>query len=266
MKNKLFVAGILAMVLVFGMTVIGCPPDDNGNGGNGGGDPTSVTYTSYDSDGNVYALVVTKDANRAVYTPQVGDSYVLTIKDETGAEIGKSTGAVKAVITGGFTLEKGGNEFSVVVSGNTISTLTNNIPLDDGTTRTPPTSLSPNKPEKPSIGFTLTDIPSQYNGKYATLADGQVGKINQLDCGSYGTYVQISNGRVTLPVFGGEPIEGGTYSTNNIYMGTGTGWVFVTIHNENNSSNNPSLTNRRFDPVAFSNGSVTKSWNDGTGQ
>jgi hypothetical protein len=35
MKNKFFVAGILALVLVFGMTVVGC--DDGSTDGNGGG-------------------------------------------------------------------------------------------------------------------------------------------------------------------------------------------------------------------------------------
>jgi hypothetical protein len=264
MKNNLFMAGMLAMVLVFGMMVIGCPPDDNGNGNNGGGDPASVTYTSYDSDGNVYALVITKDANRAVYAPQAGDSYVLTIKDETGTEIGKSTGSVKAVTTGGFTLEKGSNEFSVAVSGNTISTFTNNIPLDDGTTRTPPVSLSPNKPEKP-VGFTLTDIPIEYNGKYAILADAPISG-HPTDLHGNGIYVQISNGRVTLAVWDWD-IDA---QEPKIFTGNGTGSAVIQIHEGDNWQSQKIATIRfgytpSFSPnVIYSNGRATKSWNDGT--
>jgi len=47
MKNKLFVMGILAFLLVFGMMVVGC--DDDSTGGNDG----NIDNSTNDNDGNI---------------------------------------------------------------------------------------------------------------------------------------------------------------------------------------------------------------------
>jgi hypothetical protein len=148
-KNKL--TGILAITLVFAMMVTACPDGDD-NGGNGGnGDPVSATYTSYDSSGNEYKLVVTKGANRAAYTPQIGDTFVLTIKNASGTVIGTSTGTVTVTVTNisgdTFTLDNEGDTFTVVASGNTITSIPNAIPLDGNGTQPQPGSLTSDRPD-----------------------------------------------------------------------------------------------------------------------
>jgi hypothetical protein len=74
---------IIALTVAIGFTFTACG-EGAGSGGGGGGVtpvvPTSATYT-----GGVYTLVITQ-ANRAAYSPIIGDTYVLTIN--TG---GKST-------------------------------------------------------------------------------------------------------------------------------------------------------------------------------
>jgi hypothetical protein len=52
MKNKLFLAGMLAMALTFGLVLAGCPTDGGGGGGGGGGNDTyTVTYAGNGSTG-----------------------------------------------------------------------------------------------------------------------------------------------------------------------------------------------------------------------
>jgi len=142
MKNfKLF--GAIALVVVIGFIMAGCQTGDSGNN-----DSTSATYISYDASGNIYTLVVTKDPNRAVYIPQSGDTYVLTIKNSAGTVIGTSTGTVTEISGSNFTLESGGDEFSVIISGSTISEIIadNGIPVVDGEPISAPETLIPNKP------------------------------------------------------------------------------------------------------------------------
>ena len=47
MKNVKKLFGIILLVAIIGFSMVAC---DNGNGDND--DPISVTYTSYDTDGN----------------------------------------------------------------------------------------------------------------------------------------------------------------------------------------------------------------------
>jgi hypothetical protein len=66
--------------------------------------------------------------------------------------------------------------------------------------------------------FTLTDIPAQYNGEYAVLwatapnTRGIWGCISQDSTGS--TLPQISNGKVTIPLWHGN----GIYTGNDTYV------------------------------------------------
>jgi len=134
MVNKKFWLGILAIVLVFGMTVVGC------DGNNPTNDPQTVDYEGKDVSGNTYVLTVTKKADRAAYTPVEGDSYVLIIKI-TGQSEKKSNGIVKIVSTDGtFTLQpsvKDSATFSIVISNGKISSIVGAIAVDGGETITP---------------------------------------------------------------------------------------------------------------------------------
>jgi hypothetical protein len=53
MKNKSFLAGIVGIMLIFGLVLAGCsqPTDDNGGNNSGGGD-TAVTFNSLTADGS----------------------------------------------------------------------------------------------------------------------------------------------------------------------------------------------------------------------
>ena len=89
MAKKLFWVGILAMVLVFGMTVVGCPPtDDNDNGGSGngsgGGYSWSTWYTAQGTDqGN--------SIHQVKFSNSVTGSVQLEVQVENGSVIGTSS-------------------------------------------------------------------------------------------------------------------------------------------------------------------------------
>jgi hypothetical protein len=112
--------------------------------------------------------------------------------------------------------------------------------------------------------FTLTDIPSQYNGKYADILGGN-GNVNpQVPVYGYDwtaepyTLARISNGRVNIPVW--------TISNNKFikYSGNDTLTVcLITIYSNLDEDDDDNIEKQaRFSSVTFSNGSVTKSWND----
>jgi len=128
MVNKRFLLGILAIVLVFGMAVVGCD-DDSTN-------PLSVEYKGEDAGGNIYTLTVTQNTNRAAYEAAAGDSYVLTIEMKDGT-IKISKGTVTVISTDGtFTLQPsvaGSDTFSVVISGEDIKSIVGPIAVEGGT-------------------------------------------------------------------------------------------------------------------------------------
>ena len=128
-RNNNFWFGILVMVLVFGMTVVGCESDNPTN------DPQTVNYEGTDVSGNTYILTVTEKAGRTAYTPVAGDSYVLIIKI-TGQSDKKSNGTVKSVsVDGTFSLQpsvEGSVIFSIVISGAKISSIVGDIAVDGG--------------------------------------------------------------------------------------------------------------------------------------
>jgi len=197
---------LLAIALVFGaiaMTLASCG-GGNGDAATPSGGDTSATYTGYDADGNAYTLVVTKAANRAAYSPKSGDTYVLTIHGANNAVLGKSTGTVDSVSGLTFTLQKGGGTFTIRVSGSNIASITDDIPLDSGGTRTPPASLTPSKPSgTPPVDTTppaVTNLSGAYYDQsypinyYMFYSDSFYANDNG-DVG-YGTY-SVSGSSVT---------------------------------------------------------------------
>jgi len=119
--------------------------------------------------------------------------------------------------------------------------------------------------------FTLTGIPSQYNGKYAILsgaiATGSLGGAQSINITTDTiTLVPISNGSVSLPMWK-------DVNTNNIvsYSGNDTAAsVNVVISNLATSSlefgdsfYSSMVVNITFNSVTFSNGGATRTWSQG---
>jgi hypothetical protein len=122
--------------------------------------------------------------------------------------------------------------------------------------------------------FTLTDIPSQYNGKYALFraSDSNYhfleGYLSSQNNDNAYTLPQISNGRVSLPLRRGWGAVGSGYSGNDTYVTVSNDpvkWVFIRIVSD---SVIPATTMYErvgdvyFSSVTFSLGRAAKSYND----
>jgi hypothetical protein len=100
--------------------------------------------------------------------------------------------------------------------------------------------------------FTLTGIPSEYNGKYADLAAS--GGVTLWGPDYDGNKVRISNGRVSIPL---KKLEMGP--TWVPYTGNHTTDVAVTIYNR---ADGGWLDIAEFNSVTFANGSATRDWSE----
>jgi hypothetical protein len=118
-------------------------------------------------------------------------------------------------------------------------------------------------------GFTLTDIPSQYNGKYALLVGVNIASPNlayvgyqSFDGKDKNKLCRISNGRVSIPMWTFDKS-----SKINRYSGSDTLYmVSVNIFDsETQAKEKPEepVGVGVFMTVAFSNGNAAKSWDDG---
>jgi len=120
-----------------------------------------------------------------------------------------------------------------------------------------------------SGGFTLTGIPSEYNGKYAAIfVTGLTGdsKLTLFGVQTIGdkppesaTLPRISNGKVTIPMW---------QAKNEIrerYFGDDTATFIVGIIESLNYSQNGKdySATHMFQGITFKNGSATKAWSDG---
>jgi len=108
MKNMVKLFGVIALVAVIGFSMAACDTGGGGTSTGGGSEPASAKYVSTDSAGNTYELEITKAGSRAVYTPQNGDAYVLTIiyannttKTSRGTVTIENTTTFKLTPTGG---------------------------------------------------------------------------------------------------------------------------------------------------------------------
>jgi hypothetical protein len=111
--------------------------------------------------------------------------------------------------------------------------------------------------------LTLTDVPSEYNGKYAWLKAGN-DEVHLLGCQSFNnatgtvTCSLISNGTVSIPMWifmDDEHLEGYSGNLSNARLE-------VSIGNSKNAGDSD-LFYLTFGSVDFSNGNATKSWNNG---
>jgi len=122
--------------------------------------------------------------------------------------------------------------------------------------------------------FTLTDIPAEYNGKYAfafiglsasDISDIIYGcqKVNGSGTPSANfTLCKISNGSVNLPLWkqNGAGVVRYTGDDTAVMI---WGYIYNSQTVSQTDSGNGSIKASSFSGVAFSNGSATKSWNDG---
>jgi hypothetical protein len=126
MKNAFKAFGVIALAAVIVFISAACS--------NGGGNPNaaqSVGYTGR-ADGRDYTLKITENTKRAAYTPQKGDTYILTIFLNY-TDTFTSTGTVTASGST-FTLQpsiKGADSFTVTVSGSNLTAMTGTITWDD---------------------------------------------------------------------------------------------------------------------------------------
>jgi hypothetical protein len=144
MRSKNFLLGILAIMLVFTMTAVGCnngSTDNNGNSpqtDNKDSDPQAAIFQGI-AAGYKYILTITENKSRVVYIAVTGDSYELRIT-KTGEADKVSKGTVSAVGTDGtLTLQPetaNSTAFSVSMNGANIAAITGSITLADGTTVT----------------------------------------------------------------------------------------------------------------------------------
>lgn len=150
---------IIALAVIIGFSMIACDSEDNGGG------PQTVTFTGI-ANGETYTLEVTQNVDRAVYVPQGGDTYVLTVGTR------KSTGTVTTFnsSTGELTLQPSVTDapsFTAVVSASSMALIALNDPItmDDGEViEDPPAELAP---ANPFTGTTWAGV-DNYND-YGTL-------------------------------------------------------------------------------------------------
>jgi hypothetical protein len=119
-----------------------------------------------------------------------------------------------------------------------------------------------NNNESSASTFTLTDIPSRFNGKYALMKSGDIGGALDVD-GIINDSVfllgLISNGRVSLPVW----ITDMNSDNWERYYGNDTVGLKVEFYNSNRKNHDDDESGVYFNTVTFKNGSATKSFNDG---
>jgi len=121
--------------------------------------------------------------------------------------------------------------------------------------------------------FTLTDIPSEYNGMYAGLhgwgtpegIQSVQGDNNFNTITGVTSYPRILNGSVSIPMW---IFKGSSFSR---YSGYNSLWVYVGVTNQQNLSLNEDSSNyilkvtiimANYETIAFKSGNATISWED----
>ncbi|MDR1803738.1 MAG: hypothetical protein LBQ94_09050 [Treponema sp.] len=113
-----------------------------------------------------------------------------------------------------------------------------------------------NAPSGGASTFTITGIPSQYNGKYAVVQGESASGVGFSGVQSF----PISGGSASVPLY--------VYTTGFAYTGTEVAHVAFGIYNQlpTPGSNEGYISGIRILNIPFTNGSATKSWADGTAQ
>jgi len=115
--------------------------------------------------------------------------------------------------------------------------------------------------------FTVTGIPSEYNGKYTGFQGGNE-KAAHVGVQSYDTttevftLVQIANGSVNLPMWTYDYDDGNV--TIERYSGNDTLFGYIAISNSATPDGSVSIANRGWTSITFSNGSAARTWSSGS--
>jgi hypothetical protein len=272
MKNKKTLFALLAVALVLAMTACS-------NGGGGGSPPpasgpTSTEYRSADADGNIYELEIFKKGTRAAYSPKDGDDCVVTVYFRQGGKK-TSTGTIRVSDNGTtFSITKGTVEFTIKTSGGKITKIEGAVILfdDDSTLDIPTGELT-----QASL-FTLTGIPSEYNGKYAMLWGDLEGGTRDNELVGY----LDNTGNNRLKLYG---IKDGSVNINvrtntypyEGYTGSGTAEMTIYIFNYEEAYYTPNDNNTGgtvdtgssndllvIEAVKFTDGTASAKWSDCT--
>jgi hypothetical protein len=111
--------------------------------------------------------------------------------------------------------------------------------------------------------FTLTDIPSKYEGKYARISlvgEGLLTGAQNITSKSV-TLPKISGGKVVIPIWRINSVTSFSKYTDNGTFTLGT----VNLYNSGNDNVNASqkeLVDAVFMSITFSKGNATRSWKD----
>ena len=251
-KNRSFVFGLIA--LIFALTLAGCK--DN---------PKTLAKQTYDLTQAVLAnplkmvggLVKATNIKKKVEKLSPADKQIYN--DELARLSAQGEG--EPGILGGLL---GGNSAAV---GESLGALLGAI----GTLNT--SGAAPTAPAGESATtstgggsqttFTLTDIPSKYNGKYARISligDVMLTGAQNITSNAV-TLPKISNGKVTIPLWVIQNTSSFVKYTGNGAFTLGT----VNLYNSGNDNTNAAqkeLVDVVFMSFAFSNGNATKSWKD----
>jgi hypothetical protein len=102
--------------------------------------PQTAAYSGMEGT-TLYTLEITENTGRAIYAPQSGDRYVLTIHYDP---VKTSSGAVSSFSGGTFTLKPSNSSttFTAAVSAAGITAMTGTIALDDTSTTSAPASIT----------------------------------------------------------------------------------------------------------------------------
>jgi len=245
MKKILKLTGIIALLLVIGFWAVSC--GDNGGGGSNAGDNTggngggvavtgvtlnqsSLSLTESDT-ATLTAIVLPSNATNKAVSWSSSNSNIATV----------SNGEVTAVSVGTATI-------TVTTSdkGKTANCAVTVTPIVTPTTGT----------------FTVTGIPSQYNGYYAVLAGGSNNiTLYGFQSATSREYMlsKISNGIVNIPLWKEDGASLVRYSGNDTIDS-------ITVFIKGGSSLNDLSVivgsySSSFKSVTFSNGSATRIWN-----
>jgi len=238
--------------------------------------PVAVSWTGLTANGEAnsittWELTLTFDSDPT--TLAIGDITV------TGATKGtlSGSGTTRTLAISNVTVAEGRN-VTVKISnpaGYTITPSSKSVAIHKGGGSGGPVG----PPAMPSGIFTVTGIPSQYNGMYAIFeevgassssGDGEPVESDHVGLGGFQsvnmstgvfTLVQIVNGSVSLPMWTGN------FDTQQVVRYYGFDTVAGVLYIANSATPNMETTQplaiRFWESITFSNGSATKTWASG---
>jgi len=262
MKNFTKIFGIIALVAVVGFSMTACPPEPPPGDtvvniaaiqgvtapATGATPVTTITETAQ------YTGTVSWNGNPSTFAASTAYTATITLTAKTGFTF-------DGVAANFFTVA-GASAANAVNSG----TITAVFPATGGGSGTTP----------PGGGgtFTVTGIPSVYNGKYAMfMGNDDPPTMFFIGCQDYDyelnvtTAVQIVDGSVNLPMW---KIEGDVYEVTSIvsYSGNDTflGWLHICeLETVDHSAIMEPIISAVWDSIAFLNGNAERTWDSADG-